>query len=72
VHVSSGYFDLATPWMATEYTFNHLGIAPALRKNITLDNYTAGHMMYLNQDDLKKLKVDLARFIDSATGDQGK
>ena len=66
VHVSSGCYDLATPYFATRYTFNHLGIDPALTKNITLDDYTAGHMMYLNRPDLKKQKADLARFIRSA------
>jgi len=66
IHVSSGYYDLATPLSATRYTFNHLGIDPELLKNITLDSYTAGHMMYLNHPDLKKSKVDLARFIRSA------
>jgi len=68
VHVSSGYYDLATPLLATQYTFNHLGVDPALLSNITLDSYTAGHMMYLNLADLKKSKTDLARFIRSANG----
>ncbi len=68
VHVSSGYFDLATPRMATHYTFNHLNIDPALLKNITMDDYTAGHMMYLNLADLKKQKADLSKFIRSASG----
>jgi carboxypeptidase C (cathepsin A) len=66
VHVSSGYYDLATPLFATRYTFDHLNIDPALLKNLTLDTYTAGHMMYLNQPDLKKSKADLARFISSS------
>jgi carboxypeptidase C (cathepsin A) len=65
IHVSSGYYDLATPLFATEYTFNHLGVDPALVKNLTLDTYTAGHMMYLNLADLKKSKADLAKFITS-------
>ena len=26
VFVASGYYDLATPYMATEYTFSHLGL----------------------------------------------
>jgi carboxypeptidase C (cathepsin A) len=68
VHVSSGYYDLATPLLATQYTFNHLGVDQALLSNITLDSYTAGHMMYLNLPDLKKSKIDLARFIKSASG----
>ena len=66
VHVSSGYYDLATPLFATRYTFDHLNIDPALVKNFTLDSYTAGHMMYLNLADLKKSKTDLAKFIASS------
>ncbi len=68
IHISSGYTDLATPYLATRYTFDHLSIAPELRKNLTLDDYTAGHMMYLNLPDLKKQKVDLAKFIHMASG----
>jgi carboxypeptidase C (cathepsin A) len=66
VHVSSGYYDLATPLFATRYTFDHLNVDPVLLKNLTLDTYTAGHMMYLNLPDLKKSKADLARFISSS------
>jgi carboxypeptidase C (cathepsin A) len=67
VHVSSGYYDLATPLFGTRYTFDHLGVDPALLANVTLDTYTAGHMMYLNPPDLKKSKADLARFIRAAS-----
>jgi carboxypeptidase C (cathepsin A) len=67
IHVSSGYYDLATPLAATQYTFDHLAVDPQLLKAITLDTYTAGHMMYLNLPDLKKSKTDLAAFIRTAT-----
>lgn len=67
IHISSGYTDLATPYLATRYTFDHLNIAPELRKNLILDDYTAGHMMYLNLPDLKKQKADLASFIRGAS-----
>jgi carboxypeptidase C (cathepsin A) len=70
VHVSGGLYDLATPWSAVRYTLNHLQVDPDLAKNVTLDTYTAGHMMYLNLPDLKKQKADLARFVRAAASAQ--
>ena len=67
IHVSSGYYDMATPLWATRYTFDHLNVDPALLQNVTHDTYTAGHMMYLNPPDLGKQKADLARFISAAS-----
>lgn len=67
VHISCGFFDLATPYFAARYTFHHLNVNPALAKNITMDDYSAGHMMYLNLPDLKKQKADLAKFIRAAS-----
>jgi carboxypeptidase C (cathepsin A) len=66
VHVGNGYFDLATPYFATQYTFNHLGLDPELRANVTLDYYEAGHMMYIHGPSLAKQKADLEAFIRSA------
>jgi carboxypeptidase C (cathepsin A) len=72
VHVSNGYYDLATPYFAAFYTFNHLGIDPDLLKNVTQDYYTAGHMMYLNLHDLKEQKEDLANFVRGAAFQKGR
>ena len=66
VHVSSGYYDLATPYFATDYTFNTLGLHPSLEKNLTIDYYEGGHMMYLIPGELAKQRRDLAKFLDSA------
>ena len=66
VHVASGYYDLATPHFATEYTFNHLGLPEALQGNVTLSYYEAGHMMYVNLGALEALKTELARFVRGA------
>jgi carboxypeptidase C (cathepsin A) len=65
VFVANGYFDLGTPYSATEYTFNHLGLHDSLRKNVTMGYYEAGHMMYIHQPSLAALKKDLAAFIRS-------
>ena len=62
VFVGNGYYDLATPFFATEYTFNHLGLDPTLMHHVTMKNYEGGHMMYIYRPSLIKLKEDLAAF----------
>jgi len=66
VFLANGYYDLATPFYATEYTFNHLGIPKGLRENITSAYYEAGHMMYVHMESLKQMKRDLEKFIDNS------
>ncbi|NTU65149.1 MAG: peptidase S10 [Chloroflexi bacterium] len=66
IFVANGYYDLATPYFATEYTFNHLSLDPSLQPNVSMGYYEAGHMMYIHEPSLAKLKQDLATFIGSA------
>jgi carboxypeptidase C (cathepsin A) len=66
VFVGNGYFDLATPYLATRYTFDHLGLDPSLQANISMGHYEAGHMMYIHERSLAQLKDDLAAFVASA------
>ena len=66
VIVANGYYDFATPYFATEYTFNHLELDPSLQKNITLTYYEAGHMMYIHLPSLAQLKNDLTQFVRGA------
>jgi carboxypeptidase C (cathepsin A) len=67
IFVANGYYDLATPYFATEYTFNHLSIDPALQSNISMGHYEAGHMMYVHPPSLVQIKQDMATFIQAAT-----
>ncbi len=67
VFVANGYYDLATPFMAAEYTVNHLQLESELRDNVVMAYYEAGHMMYLHHPSLEKLKEDLTDFLLSAT-----
>lgn len=66
VFVASGYYDLATPYFATDYTFDHLAIDSSLRKNIHIHYYPGGHMMYVHEPSLNKLRRDLERFYRSS------
>ncbi|MBU6399180.1 MAG: peptidase S10, partial [Verrucomicrobia bacterium] len=67
VFVANGYFDLATPFLATRYTFDHLRLDPVARQRLSMGYYEAGHMMYLHKSSRIRLKQDLARFIESAS-----
>ncbi len=64
VFVANGYYDLATPFLASEYTFSHLGLDASLQDNITMAYYQAGHMMYIDQTELQKMKKDLDTYLD--------
>jgi carboxypeptidase C (cathepsin A) len=66
IEVENGIYDLATPFFGTEFTMDHLGLSAKLRANIHLQYYDAGHMMYIREEDLSKLKHNVAAFIDSA------
>jgi carboxypeptidase C (cathepsin A) len=66
LYVASGYFDLATPFFATQYTLTHMGLDPSLRANISTGEYAAGHMMYIDGKSLQKLKHDVSAFVASA------
>jgi len=66
VFSANGYYDFATPFFATEYTLRHLGLNPALQKNVTFGFYPSGHMVYLNPAALATFKADLSRWYDAA------
>jgi carboxypeptidase C (cathepsin A) len=65
VFVASGHFDLATPFFATQYTLDHLGLDSSLRGNISTGEYDAGHMIYIKDESLAKLKRDVSAFIEN-------
>jgi carboxypeptidase C (cathepsin A) len=66
VLVAAGYYDLATPFFAADYTMAHLGLDQTLRGNLSHAYYEAGHMMYIREPDLAKLKADVAAFYAAA------
>ena len=64
VLVANGYFDLATPHFATEYTFSHMGLDSDLRQNVRMEYYEAGHMMYVHIPSLQRLAGHLRDFVE--------
>ena len=63
VLVASGYYDLATPHFAADYSLDHLGIPDSLRRNLEVSYYEAGHMMYAHKPSLAKLAATLRKFV---------
>jgi carboxypeptidase C (cathepsin A) len=66
VFVACGYYDLATPHLASEYTFSHMGLDPEIRKNVSMKYYDAGHMMYIHKPSLVQLAADMREFIGAS------
>jgi carboxypeptidase C (cathepsin A) len=64
--VMEGFYDLATPYSAANYTIDHLNLPAKYRENISFATYESGHMVYLPTEGLKKMKADETAFIDKA------
>ncbi len=68
VFVANGYYDLATPFFGSHYTFNHLKLDQSLHRQITMKDYPAGHMMYINPPSQLQMRKDLAEFFKLSLG----
>ena len=66
VYSLNGIYDMATPFFGTEYDLAHMQLDPTLRGNVRFAYYPSGHMVYLNQDAMRQMKADVARFYDEA------
>jgi len=67
VEVENGYYDMATPFFATEFTMDHLELPDALKDHVQNKYYESGHMIYLNDASRVKLHNNIAAFVDKAT-----
>jgi carboxypeptidase C (cathepsin A) len=68
VLVMEGYYDLATPYYAANYTMDHLNLPENLRKNVSYATYNSGHMVYLDTSSLAKFRQDLGAFMAKSMG----
>lgn len=70
VLVMEGYYDLACPYYAANFTIDHLNLPEKYRAQVSYATYNSGHMVYLPIESLKKMKADQAGFMDKATSGQ--
>jgi len=67
VLVQAGYFDLACPYGTVKAAIDHLNITPELRRNVQIEYYEAGHMMYVHPGSMGKFSEHLKTFIDASS-----
>lgn len=66
VLVSCGYYDMATPFFAAEFTVDHMDLDASRRANVGFSYYRSGHMMYLRTEDRAQLRRDVKAMYDAA------
>jgi len=64
VLVMEGYYDLATPFAAANWTIDHLNLPPKFREGISYATYNAGHMVYVDRAEHDKMKKDQVEFME--------
>ncbi len=64
VLVMEGFYDLATPFAAANWTIDHLNLEPKYREGVSFATYSAGHMVYIDRAEHDKMKKDLGQFMD--------
>ena len=68
VFVAIGYYDMATIMGGAEFNFTHLAYEKQVVDRVSYGYYEAGHMIYIRPSEHKKLKTDIAHFIESTRG----
>jgi carboxypeptidase C (cathepsin A) len=66
IFVAMGYYDMATPYYAAVYTVQHISLDPMLLRNFSTGHYEAGHMMYIDEKSLVRLRADIGKFIQDS------
>ena len=61
-----GQFPGQQPFSAVQYTLHHISIDPVLLKNFSTSYYEAGHMMYIDEKSLSRLRSDVEKFIQDS------
>ena len=64
VLVMEGYYDLATPFAAANWTIDHLNLPKSFREGISFATYNSGHMVYVDRAEHDKMKKDQVEFME--------
>jgi carboxypeptidase C (cathepsin A) len=65
----NGYYDMATPFFSTERDLKHMMLEPGQQRNLLFRYYRSGHMVYLNPEELRRMRLDLDNFYDETVSE---
>ncbi len=66
LYVGFGYYDLATPYFAAEYTLSHMGLPKTYQNSITRSYFESGHMFYIHKPSLERVSREIGEFISKS------
>ena len=66
VYISHGFFDLVTPYFASNHLAALMKLDPELRPNLTLRHFQGGHMFYTWDDSRQQWFTEMASFYQTA------
>jgi carboxypeptidase C (cathepsin A) len=66
VFLAAGYYDMACPPATAIYSLEHMALPAELQENLTYGFYEAGHMMYIYEPAMEKLRKDVEQFYKEA------
>ncbi|QZZ19115.1 peptidase S10 [Leptothermofonsia sichuanensis E412] len=66
VYITHGFFDLVTPYFASNHLVDLMRLDPEIRPNLTLKHYRGGHMFYTWDESRQQWFGDMERFYQKA------
>ncbi|MBF2029290.1 MAG: peptidase S10 [Oscillatoriales cyanobacterium C42_A2020_001] len=66
VYIAHGFFDLVTPYFASNYLADLMKLNPEIRPNLTLKHFQGGHMFYTWERSRQQWLADMKAFYQPA------
>ena len=67
VYITHGFFDLVTPYFASNHLADLMRLNPEIRPNLTLRHYQGGHMFYAWDESRQQWFAEMQAFYQNAT-----
>jgi len=66
VYITHGFFDLVTPYFASNHLADLMKLNPEIRPNLTLKHYQGGHMFYAWNESRQQWFAEMTQFYHNA------